>query len=488
MGISAVGRWRGVKPFALRLICNGFAVLGLALGGGCDAVLQDPAHISRSAKRPAPRDGSLRETPARPNILLITLDTLRYDQTGICAGSTNQTPFLQTLARNGVEFTNNYSTYDSTPESHFSMMTGYGKVGVGGYRRDDSVVGHLARVGYETFGIAANGNLSQTNNPFLSGFQRYICLYDVWEAMSPAQKIATSVEIDSLIRSYGSPVNDFNRSKVYASADRVLGRFEQEVSQVREPFFGFLNLIDAHDPYFPDRGRYDADTLEKDIRPSNFASDLRTRPLPPDMTNPDLVRDEKRRNLIVATLETAQQRKWQATFDLSASALEVYKGRYRALIRQIDDALPRVFDILASRKLLESTVVIITSDHGESLGELHLITHSFHNRGDHEATHRVPLIIVLPARYHSVARSQRILTTSADLAPTIYDLAGIDWHPISERVPPGLYGQSLYPYLSAKRIAYSRNGAADSAPAGTGERSTERESAERRLRALGYLR
>ena len=63
--------------------------------------------------------------PVRPNILLISLDTLRYDATGLAPQGSNRTPFLRQLAANGVEFTRSYSTFDSTRESHFSMLTGF---------------------------------------------------------------------------------------------------------------------------------------------------------------------------------------------------------------------------------------------------------------------------------------------------------------------------------------------------------------------------
>jgi arylsulfatase A-like enzyme len=472
-----------------RLICTWSFVVLLALAGGCDASRQSLAPTAHTAKQRTSGGRTRVTTPTRPNILLITLDTLRYDQTGIGDESTNQTPFLRKLARDGVEFTNSYSTYDSTPESHFSMMTGYILVGADGNMPDQSISYQLGRLGYETFGIAANGNLSKKNNYFLKGFQHYYCLYDVWDAMSPAQKTASAASIDTLIASYGAPLNDFNRSKVYASADRVLSGFEAEISQTQVPFFGFLNFIEAHDPYFPDPRYYNADAMERNIRPSHFASDLRTRQLPPDMVDPSLIGDANRRKLLVATLEKAQQRQWQATFDLNAGALEVYKRRYRAQVREIDDAIRRVFAILAERKLLDSTIVIITSDHGESLGEQHLITHSFLNRGDREATHRVPLIMVFPAAYRLQARSLQTPTTSADLAPTIFDLVGFDWQPMRNTAPPGLYGKSLYPYLSSNPIMYSRSSVADPARSSNEDARTEsRKSAEERLRALGYLR
>jgi membrane-anchored protein YejM (alkaline phosphatase superfamily) len=62
---------------------------------------------------------------SRPNILLISLDTCRYDATSLYEKSDNFTPFLKKIKERGINFSNTYSTYDSTPESHFSLLTGY---------------------------------------------------------------------------------------------------------------------------------------------------------------------------------------------------------------------------------------------------------------------------------------------------------------------------------------------------------------------------
>ena len=55
----------------------------------------------------------------RPNILLVTIDTLRFDS------AQRNAPFLASLARRGINFTSAYSTFASTPESHFSLLTGF---------------------------------------------------------------------------------------------------------------------------------------------------------------------------------------------------------------------------------------------------------------------------------------------------------------------------------------------------------------------------
>ena len=429
--------------------------------------------------------------PVRPNILLISLDTLRYDATGLAPQGSNRTPFLRQLAANGVEFTRSYSTFDSTPESHFSMLTGF----VSGWAtqpydvKEHSVPYQLARDGYSTFGVAANGNLSRKFNQDVVAFGSYTCLADVWEALSPAEKRAVLPPIDARIRHYHAPLNDFSEPALYMSADRVLAAFAANVAAAKPPFFGFLNFFDCHDPYFPDPRYYDADAEENGIRPKGFAADFRNRKLPPEIVDPNRINDAAKRALVMEALKVVDGRAWSTAFDLDAASLRVYRKRYRAEVRELDAALRRIFDILAGKKLLDSTVVIITSDHGESFGEKNLITHSFGNQGDRETTHHVPLVIVLPAAYrvrnHVIDRP----ASSADIAPTIYDLAGLDWSTLSEKALPGRFGKSLVPYFwAAPGTERLRSVATDAAPLSSDEQAAIRKEAERRLRALGYVR
>ena len=71
-------------------------------------------------------------------------------------------------------------------------------------------------------------------------------------------------------------------------------------------------------------------------------------------------------------------------------------------------------------------MVIITSDHGESFGEADLITHMFHDCGDYESTHHVPMLILMPPSMRTSTRTVDRRVSIANLPATIYDLAGLD--------------------------------------------------------------
>ena len=285
--------------------------------------------------------------------------------------------------------------------------------------------------------------------------------------------------------------NDFNRLMRFASGPAAISKFKQELGAIRAPFFGFINLVDAHDPYMPDPSRYDARQRESRWAHAGFNSDLRERKLPPEMVNPAIITQRERRKKTLSTLAKTSTgdsyRTWQMTFDLSADAMEIYRSRYLASVRQLDSALRDVFETLEQHRLLDTTVVIITSDHGEALGEQDLITHWFLNRGDREATNRIPLVILFPAVYQFGARSVSAPVVGSDIAPTVYDLVGLDWSNLSRQAHPGNFGKSLLPLLDGTMTVGERR-SIDVGPSSVTdlERERARKESEDRLRSLGY--
>jgi arylsulfatase A-like enzyme len=429
--------------------------------------------------------------PSRPNIVLITLDTTRYDVTPLDPKSSNSMPFLAKLAKQGINFESAYTTWDSTPPSHFSMMTGfYGGNGAAPLdTKETAVAYHLKKLGYQTFGVAANGNLSQKSNVYLSAFDRYVCLYDEMMALDPAAKAAAFKDIDAFLDQYYAPKDDFNRVMLYASSARVFDRFERELNRTKGPFFAFLNVIDAHDPYFPDPRQYNAAKEERRWNHAGFESDLRNRTSAndPELQDPSTIKDPVRRAAVTEATKKAWGRTWSTTFDLTDDSLAIYKSRYRAEVRSLDTFLQRVFHAMEKRGVLDSTIVIITADHGESLGEDHLISHSFNNVGDREATLHVPLLIVFPRSFGYPARTIRTPITVAAIAPTIYDLVGVDWNRIASLTLPTNIGRSVVAEIGARTPQYVLTATVPKGTVTPAERARTQTEAEKRLRSLGYI-
>src|SRR5216684_3150535 len=105
----------------------------------------------------------------RPNILLIVIDTLRYDAT-----LNNNMPFLASRAARGVLFTKAYAPHDFTPTSHFAMVTGLRDgLGTDDDRIENGVSYQLQRTGYHTFATAANVLISPKLMPTFRGFRDF---------------------------------------------------------------------------------------------------------------------------------------------------------------------------------------------------------------------------------------------------------------------------------------------------------------------------
>lgn len=442
---------------------------------------QEQPHAVRVDLGPTPAPSAVR--PETPNILIITLDTLRFDSTSLDRNGHKCTPFLRQLASSNVTFTRFYSTQDTTSKSHFSLFTGY----VGGFttgldQPDASIAFQLKKRGYRTFAVIANGILSKKSFRTVMPFSWVINLYDIWQGMSAAQKAAMLPRLDKRIRLYHSEPNDELRYMVFSSANEVLRRVEPRLGGV-QPFLGFINLLDSHDPYFPDPRLYSTTWEPKQL------SELHFRTLSPELANPALIANAERRKLVEQKIDQARGRAWSTTLDLDDVDLRIYRRRYDAEVRELDGAVRRLFGMLREHDLLRNTIVIITADHGEAFGEERLITHSFENRGNWESTNHIPLVIVFPPSYGVPAAELETPATLADIAPTIYDLLHIDTFAIWKRAEPGNYGRSLLPLIDSKTATTALSRAfIDPLPGEkTAEETEQDQEAMKRLRSLGYI-
>ena len=127
--------------------------------------------------------------------------------------------------------------------------------------------------------------------------------------------------------------------------------------------------------------------------------------------------------------------------DVRETVIPVYMG----LVKQIDDHLGRLFAVLEKRELVENTIIIFTSDHGDYLGD--------HGLGEkylfHDASAKIPLIIAAPGVENNATRGMKRdeLVEAVDILPTLIQLTGADT--CRER----LEGRSLSPLLQLKPAA-----------------------------------
>jgi arylsulfatase A-like enzyme len=322
----------------------------------------------------------------------------------------------------------------------------------------------------------ANDLIGKKQMPTLGGVADFKQNGDV-NSGTILDSVGDMTEIDLRLATFGCRPTPHNRAMLYFSADRLLPMFLQQIRTARPPYFGFVNLVDPHEPYVPDPQIYPP---ERSL-PAGFNGDVMKRRLGPELARPDDIPDPQRRAYVKGKIAEAGAASLTA-IDLSEEARMIYRKRYRGKVRGVDATLQQFFAILDSEKLLDNTVVIITSDHGESFGEADMITHMFHDRGDYESTHHVPLLIVLPPRMRTTAKIDRRVSI-ANIPATIYDLVGLDWSRfLSEHDG---FGRSLLPLFSATPLRYTATVLVPKRE--KRDNSAAEQEREKALRALGYV-
>ena len=415
------------------------------------------------------------------NIFLIVLDTVRWDVLNLEDRQNTIAPNLAALTDDGVLFANTYSTACWTIPSHFSMFTGFTEQIEELDVADNAISAQLPQVGYATRAASANPMLDSRRS-FIEAFEEFRHVF-----RESIDRIPHEPELWERIRRvldyYNAPFHDLTAGQLIADAARMREVTMEMLSEVGDrPFFYFLNLMDAHDPYFPN----------PDYFPGwqtpfvwDFYADLRTRFIHPWSTYVD---DEEQLAEIERIFETyCRGRRWSLAVDLTEVHLQLYHQLYRACIRDLDRDLGRLMDDLKQNGLYDSSVFIIVSDHGEEIGETGFMTHLLDGAGDYEILHRVPLVIIAPET-HGRGRVVREEVSVADIAPTILELAGIEADgTVANLFDDVEYGRSLLPFLGIEP-APVRHRVTLRVTDATAEEIAEMDAElEAQMRAVGYI-
>lgn len=341
-------------------------------------------------------------TGKNPNVLLIVLDTVRADRLSLYGHFRDTTPNLKRLAERGVRFDQARAPASWTLPSHSSMFTGRWPSELGVERRgwlDDAyptLAERLRDSGYATAGFVANPFFCGWESGLSRGFQSYADY-----PISPGEVFRSSAVGWFLARGerrlqflLGRDVDsgasrdvdlDFSRKDAKEINREFLSWLSRNGSR---PFFAFLNYFDAHDPY---------------LLPAGAVPRFRSEPL--------------------SNAEIALLRDWVRLdkTDLSPDEAKLAIDAYDECIAELDQQIGALLDALEARGVLDNTLLIITSDHGEQFGEHDRFGHGL-SLFDEET--RVPLLLALPGR----APADRVIETPvslADLPATALDLLGL---------------------------------------------------------------
>jgi arylsulfatase A-like enzyme len=355
----------------------GFAIVVLAGAAiAAAAILLTPSRLGSPAAE-------------RPHVLLVVLDTTRADHLSLYGYPRETTPNLAKLAEQAQIYEQAWSPAPWTPPAHTSLFTGLlpAQHGCDGDRLAfDTPAPALAEVlsqaGYRSLGV--------TNNPRLSAQRGWGRGFDRWRGIwerSPLSLTALRQRVERR-----------NEDWMF-SGDAI-----RSVQWVRRwwarqgdrPRFVFLNLIDPHSPY----GRGDPEVDDRFL-------DARTREAP-DLPNDS---EDYDAGLVVA----------------KGAALERVIARYDAELYFTDAVLGGLLDWLRERGELDHTLVVLTSDHGERLGERGLLGHQL---GLEDVLLHVPLLVrhpSLPAgRISNPVQTHGIFNTVLDVVGVAAPSASFD--------------------------------------------------------------
>ncbi|HKI21767.1 MAG TPA: sulfatase, partial [Isosphaeraceae bacterium] len=354
-----------------RLVHGGAGVLAVVLIALVGQAIARDMYAGYLAKH---RPGML---PSQaPNILLIVLDTVRSDHLGLHGYVRDTTPNLTRLASQGVRFEQARSTAPWTLPSHSSLFTGRWphELDVERLGRLDATCSTLAEFlgarGYATAGFVANQFFCGHESGLARGFDSYedfpVNAAEVLRASSLGWLLArVAGRIGGELRWWftadvASTVSlDFTRKDARAINREFLDWLS---SHGERPFFAFLNYFDAHDPYLTPHG-----------------ATSRCAALPNSRADFAMLRDWQKRD----------------KHSLSPKQIQLARDAYDNCIASLDHDLGRLIGELKRRGVLEKTLLILTSDHGEQFGEHGNFGHGF---SLYEPEIRVPLVMVSPGR------------------------------------------------------------------------------------------
>lgn len=387
----------------------------------------------------------------RPNILWFCADQMRHDTVAALGNTEISTPNIDRLVRMGTAFENCYVQNQVCTPSRASFLTGRYPAAHQVYRNNNTffppdeklVTKTLADAGYDC-GLIGKLHLStatrlEARND--DGYRVYEwCQNPGWE------RVEGSNAYWNWLREKGHvPEEIFPDKPPYLStsvpteihqaewiADRAICFIDEERSG---PWLLSLNPFDPHPPFDPPEDLYqkysEADLTSPLFKESDVAHQQKFRNVRNQMrdaVNPVLT--EQERQQFAPKPGDPLGAKPPKRFDGMA-----VKAAYYAMIENLDKAFGKILDHLESRGLLDNTVVIFTSDHGEMLGDHGLL---YKGCRFFEGLVHVPLIMSGPGI--EAGQRRKALVETIDIAPTLLEYAGIDQN-------HDMQGQSLSPVL-----------------------------------------
>jgi len=335
----------------------------------------------------------------QPNIIVLILDALRADHVSCYGYHRNTTPNIDRISEQGTIFLETIATAPWTVPSVASIFTGLYPSEHGATQENPHLDDHvptlaqiLSENGYETIGFSTNPWFNPGTN-LSKGFNEFK-LYS--EAKSRKKTLLR--KISPLLRLVTDEEKLTEPGCSHDLMNEIIGTLKKrEAPSAKNPLFLYAHFMDAHLPYQPYKrfihkilGNHDRNLLNRIVK------------------NP-LLKD----GIIHVRYNLGLE-------PLSDEDFEVFKIAYDAAIRELDDAIGRLIEYLEKYGILDNSVLIIASDHGENIGDHNLMDHQLCL---YDTLLKVPLIITgcgFPKGYRHEKQVQL-----HQLYHTILDITGV---------------------------------------------------------------
>ncbi len=365
-----------------------------------------------------------------PNIVFILVDALRARSLGCYGYARNTSPVIDSIARRGVTFENTFCTVNATDPSLTTIFSGL-------YPRSHGILHHsdqippeellffesqgitllpevLKKQGYATYGLDWLGRWHRQGYDYYAGFN--VDRVGRKKKIKAFSRFVEKLGLREFFRKiYALPVlrSVISKFDLYGEDMRLTDQAVDIVKTEERPFFLFIHYWGLHAPY---------------NCPQEYVKELQKTSvsIPSGIKSFDFIKNPKYK---------AFYEQWTRKEKNFSDIITRHDGA----IRHIDTQIGSIIDGLKAAGKLENTIIIITSDHGESLVEHGIL---FDHHGLYDASIHVPLIIsfppLLPQGKHVAGLVQHV-----DIVPTLLSLLGM-------KIDHPLEGYPLVPLIEKK--------------------------------------
>lgn len=388
--------------------------------------LHKPETIDKSSKAP----DTAMPYQNRPNIILVIMDTLTAENMQLYGYHRPTTPFISEWSKNTLVFNNAYASSNWTTPAVMSIMTGQELITHGVWhliyyhpleKHENHLPALMKQAGYDVLSFVQNPSAHPDTLGIKDAFTIRHKSHDYWlKSDWWLDKLKSFFLSDPIVKewifemnpiakriNYFRPANHTTLVPPNLIYDAFIKFISERSAGSDQPYFAWLLVFPPHDYYLPpepfmgmfgDADRYISDT-EQELAELGSPYDPERQP-----------------------------------------DIDILRKRYDEFILYSDKEFEKFISRLSDTADLSNTIIILTSDHGESFSNGWLA-----HRGPHlfESLVHVPLLIKMPG--DNAGRSTDVLVDHTDLAPTILELAGL-------QVPEWIEGRSLVPVINGHEI------------------------------------